>query len=93
MNSALHMHWLNWSYLIPTILYIISDFLFIWQDREKIASVLSTVEDWLYGEGEGQKKQIYVDKLAELKVDWILCLFRKTFLDYHSCDDIEHFSS
>jgi len=37
------------------------------QDREKFASLLSETEDWIYGEGEGQMKQVYVDKLAELK--------------------------
>lgn len=25
-------------------------------------------EDWLYDEGEDQSKQVYIDKLAQLKV-------------------------
>ena len=41
------------------------------KDREKFASLLSETEDWIYGEGEGQMKQVYVDKLAELKVCFI----------------------
>lgn len=36
-------------------------------DREKFSALLTLAEDWLYDEGEGQGKQVYVDKLAELK--------------------------
>lgn len=36
-------------------------------DRDEFRSVLSKVEDWLYDEGENESKQVYVDKLAELK--------------------------
>lgn len=37
------------------------------EDREKFSSLLSATEDWLYDEGEGETKKVYVDKLAELK--------------------------
>ena len=37
-------------------------------DSEKFSSLLYSTEDWLYDEGEDQLKQVYVDKLAELKV-------------------------
>ena len=49
----------------PSMVFIFS------KDREKFASLLSETEDWIYGEGEGQMKQVYVDKLAELKVCFI----------------------
>lgn len=29
-------------------------------------------EDWLYDEGDDQKKQVYIDKLEEMKVRCIL---------------------
>eukprot|EP00112_Aurelia_sp_Birch-Aquarium-sp1_P015806 Seg353.11 transcript_id=Seg353.11/GoldUCD/mRNA.D3Y31 product="Heat shock protein 105 kDa" protein_id=Seg353.11/GoldUCD/D3Y31 len=37
------------------------------EDREKFLTFLEATEDWLYDEGEGQKKQVYVSKLEELK--------------------------
>ena len=37
-------------------------------DRDKFSRFLSETEDWLYEDGENEKKQVYVDKLAELKV-------------------------
>lgn len=36
---------------------------------DNINSMLSKTEDWLYEEGEDEKKQVYIDKLAELKVN------------------------
>jgi heat shock protein 4 len=36
-------------------------------DRESLAARLSSLEDWLYDEGEDEKKSVYVAKLAELK--------------------------
>lgn len=36
-------------------------------DREALSAQLSTMEDWLYDEGEDEKKSVYVAKLAELK--------------------------
>uniref|UniRef100_A0A8D0DND3 Heat shock protein 105 kDa n=1 Tax=Salvator merianae TaxID=96440 RepID=A0A8D0DND3_SALMN len=37
------------------------------QDRQNFSTLLSEIEEWLYEEGEDQPKQIYMDKLAELK--------------------------
>ena len=42
--------------------------MFILQDKEVFSKLLTDTEDWLYDEGEEQNKQVYVDKLAELKV-------------------------
>lgn len=36
-------------------------------DRENFNKLLGETEDWLYDEGEDQNKQVYLDKLAELK--------------------------
>ena len=41
------------------------------QDREQFSSLLTQTEDWLYDEGEDQLKQVYINKLAELKVYFI----------------------
>lgn len=44
-------------------------FLFsLFQDAEKFGSLLTQTEDWLYDEGDDQLKQVYIDKLKELKV-------------------------
>ncbi|XP_048189495.1 heat shock 70 kDa protein 4L isoform X1 [Perognathus longimembris pacificus] len=37
------------------------------EDMSKLSAVLEGTENWLYEEGEDQPKQIYVDKLQELK--------------------------
>ncbi|XP_053167053.1 heat shock protein 105 kDa [Hemicordylus capensis] len=37
------------------------------QDLHRFITLLSQTEDWLYEEGEDQPKQVYVDKLADLK--------------------------
>lgn len=37
-------------------------------DREKYSSLLNDTENWLYEDGEDCSKQVYIDKLAELKV-------------------------
>ncbi|XP_051822465.1 heat shock 70 kDa protein 4L [Antechinus flavipes] len=37
------------------------------EDSNKLSSVLEDTENWLYEDGEDQPKQIYVDKLHELK--------------------------
>uniref|UniRef100_A0A4X2KL58 Heat shock 70 kDa protein 4L n=1 Tax=Vombatus ursinus TaxID=29139 RepID=A0A4X2KL58_VOMUR len=37
------------------------------EDSSKLSSVLEDTENWLYEDGEDQPKQIYVDKLQELK--------------------------
>lgn len=36
-------------------------------DREALSAQLSSMEDWLYDEGEDEKKSTYVSKLTELK--------------------------
>lgn len=36
-------------------------------DKETFKGVLTSMEDWLYEEGEDQPKKVYVDKLTELK--------------------------
>lgn len=38
------------------------------EDRSKFDENLTQIEDWLYDEGENETKQVYVDKLVELKV-------------------------
>lgn len=38
------------------------------QDRDAFSLKLEDTETWLYEEGEDQQKQVYIDKLAELKV-------------------------
>uniref|UniRef100_A0A8C9BCA1 Heat shock 70 kDa protein 4L n=1 Tax=Phocoena sinus TaxID=42100 RepID=A0A8C9BCA1_PHOSS len=37
------------------------------EDLRKLSAILEDTENWLYEEGEDQAKQIYVDKLQELK--------------------------
>ncbi|XP_041613816.1 heat shock 70 kDa protein 4L [Vulpes lagopus] len=37
------------------------------EDLSKLSAILEDTENWLYEEGEDQPKQIYVDKLQELK--------------------------
>lgn len=39
------------------------------QDRDAFSLKLEDTENWLYEEGEDQQKQVYIDKLAELKVN------------------------
>ncbi len=39
------------------------------QDRDSFSLKLEDTENWLYEDGEDQLKQVYIDKLAELKVD------------------------
>lgn len=41
----------------------------IFQDRDAFSLKLEDTENWLYEEGEDQQKQVYIDKLAELKVN------------------------
>lgn len=49
-------------------------FLFF-QDRDALSLKLEDTENWLYEEGEDQPKQVYIDKLAELKVSIALITF------------------
>jgi len=37
------------------------------EDRDKLMLLLEDTENWLYDDGEDQNKNVYVDKLAELK--------------------------
>ncbi|CAO2613275.1 Heat shock 70 kDa protein 4L [Lemmus lemmus] len=37
------------------------------EDMNKLSTILEDTENWLYEEGEDQPKQVYVDKLQELK--------------------------
>ncbi len=36
-------------------------------DREALSASLTSMEDWLYEDGEDEKKSVYVAKLAELR--------------------------
>lgn len=38
------------------------------QDRDAFSLKLEDTENWLYEDGEDQPKQVYIDKLSELKV-------------------------
>jgi heat shock protein 4 len=38
------------------------------KDKESFSSLLTRTEDWLYDEGEDEQKNVYVDKLAQLRV-------------------------
>lgn len=42
--------------------------LYVAQDRDALSLKLEDTENWLYEDGEDQPKQVYIDKLAELKV-------------------------
>ena len=44
------------------------DFCVHLQDRSSFMLKLEDTENWLYEDGEDCQKQVYVDKLAELKV-------------------------
>lgn len=48
--------WVDWSCLCAA------------QDRDALSLKLEDTENWLYEDGEDQPKQMYIDKLAELKV-------------------------
>uniref|UniRef100_A0A2K6GCF4 Heat shock protein family A (Hsp70) member 4 like n=1 Tax=Propithecus coquereli TaxID=379532 RepID=A0A2K6GCF4_PROCO len=39
----------------------------MFMDKNKLSAILEDTENWLYEEGEDQPKQVYVDKLQELK--------------------------
>lgn len=46
------------------------------QERDSFSLKLEDTENWLYEEGEDQQKQVYIDKLAELKVKVHVDLFK-----------------
>lgn len=43
------------------------------QDLQSFSALLTETEGWLYEEGEDEAKQVYVDKLEDLKVGLLLC--------------------
>lgn len=45
------------------------------QDRDALSLKLEDTENWLYEDGEDQPKQVYIDKLAELKVILLVYLY------------------
>lgn len=54
------------------------------QDLQSFSALLTETEGWLYEEGEDEAKQVYVDKLEDLKVGWLLCpKWKAKFLKYH----------
>lgn len=56
-------------------------FRFLVQDKGSFLLTLEDTENWLYEDGEDQQKQVYVDRLASLKVCWMwivvnyICIF------------------
>lgn len=48
---------------------------FYFQDRDALSLRLEDTENWLYEDGEDQSKQVYIDKLAELKVIIAIAFF------------------
>lgn len=44
---------------------------FLVQDKGSFLLTLEDTENWLYEDGEDQQKQVYVDRLASLKVCWM----------------------
>lgn len=43
------------------------------QDLQGFSALLTETEGWLYEEGEDEAKQVYVDKLEDLKVGPLGC--------------------
>ena len=39
-----------------------------WQDLDAFRGILDQTENWLYEDGEDEAKNVYVEKLAKLKV-------------------------
>ncbi|KAL4659746.1 heat shock 70 kDa protein 4-like [Arapaima gigas] len=48
------------------------------EERDAFSLKLEDTENWLYEDGEDQQKQVYIDKLSELKVMLPSCLFNST---------------
>lgn len=56
------------------------------QDRDALSLKLEDTENWLYEDGEDQPKQVYIDKLAELKVILLFtCMDSLWFLPLLTC--------
>lgn len=43
------------------------------QDLQGFSALLAETEGWLYEEGEDEAKQVYVEKLENLKVGLLIC--------------------
>lgn len=57
------------------------------QDRDALSLKLEDTEIWLYEDGEDQPKQVYIDKLAELKVILVFtCTDLFPFLPILTCN-------
>ena len=50
------------------MLYQVNSLYVYLQDREQFNKLLGDTEDWLYEDGENENKQVYLDKLADLRV-------------------------
>lgn len=83
VTESVSKHWLFFfkgeRWLMCTIWADVTFVYFIWeswlelcvcamQDRDALSLKLEDTENWLYEDGEDQPKQVYIDKLAELKV-------------------------
>lgn len=74
-NTFIYLIWVDWSCLCAA------------QDRDALSLKLEDTENWLYEDGEDQPKQMYIDKLAELKVRWLLiCVDLFPFLFFLTCN-------
>lgn len=61
-----HLNSLN-IYIVRFVLMFLLFFALV-QDRDTLSLKLEDTENWLYEDGEDQPKQVYIDKLDELKV-------------------------
>lgn len=70
---------------------------FAHKDKDSFLLKLEDTENWLYEEGEDQQKQVYVDRLSSLKVDFKLyyvnCLVILASLMVVFCFDLIGFLS
>lgn len=62
------------------------------QDRDALSLKLEDTENWLYEDGEDQSKQVYIDKLAELKVFFALVIGFSS-IHYFHCISLSDFYS
>ena len=88
MNVWVHLHTLFTKMFWPevTFYFIGAVSVCVMQDRDALSLKLEDTENWLYEDGEDQPKQVYIDKLAELKV-WLLltCMGLLCFLLLLTC--------
>lgn len=59
-----------------TDVFLLIEQCFSIQERDSFSLKLEDTENWLYEEGEDQQKQVYIDKLTELKVNAHVDLFK-----------------